>query len=103
MNYNQTQISGQSWQRAKKITIQNELNQLPFFEFEEEKIVIVDNDVISKPCGVLAFDVVDTDSFDLLNPQTGEPSGQTMTMAQLRLILTSLYLHKAQERDNNNG
>jgi hypothetical protein len=45
-----------------------------------------------------AFDPV-AGLFPLVNPETGEPLGQTMTHAQLYVALHSLYMHLAQERD----
>lgn len=50
--------------------------------------------------GVALSHLVDrpSDSFDLLHPQTGNPTG-TMTYAELRLALESLYVHLANERD----
>ena len=58
-NYNQTNITGESWQRAHHIVIENPLGELPKLTFGEQKVFIIGDKTISEFVGqnlVTTFD-----------------------------------------------
>ena len=111
MNYKQTTISGTSWTRCRTVTITNPLpghgpvqgitgvEQGPTAFFQEEKVVSIDGVQSTSDTGSCrkAFDPVAT--IPMLNPETGEATGATVTHAELYAILFSLYMQTAVERD----
>ncbi len=69
--------------------------------FEEKIVILSDASVQKIPLDTAELQVTITDpteSFDIVNPTTGEVTG-TMTFAQLKVQMYSLYLHLAALRD----
>lgn len=102
MNYKESTVSGQAWQRAKVIQIWNEYGQAPRVDFIEETIVSLGyNTMMTQPAGTLSKTVDDvTEVIPIINPETGENTGATMTVAQVYAAIFSYYLKLTQERDN---
>lgn len=101
MNYKESTVSGQAWQRAKVIQIWNEYGQAPRVDFIEETIVSLGDTMMTQPAGTLSKTVDDvTEVIPIINPETGENTGATMTVAQVYAAIFSYYLKLAQERDN---
>jgi hypothetical protein len=102
MNYKESTVSGQAWQRAKVIQIWNEYGQAPRVEFIEEKVISLgDNEVIKQPTGSVGKTIEDfTETIQIINPETGADTGTTMTIEQVYAAIFSLYLKLAQNRDN---
>lgn len=114
MNYKDTSATSYLWQRCRSITISNphpaERNlrdprpnpppAAPTATFNEERVVELPNsEFLFTPAGECAkvFDAATT--FPLLDPITGAPTGQTFSHGELYVILYSLYLQTATERD----
>ena len=100
MNYKQTDLAGTSWVRCRTVTINNPLSDaVPIAYFQEEKVVSVGGVNLKVDVGscAKAFDPAAT--IALLDPATGEPTGETATHAELYSILFSLYMQTALERD----
>jgi len=100
MNYKQTELAGTSWVRCRAVTINNPLTDgTPMAYFQEEKVVSVEGSNLRVDSGACskAFDPAGT--ITLINPETGEPTGETVTHADLYAILFSLYMQTALERD----
>lgn len=105
-NYKEQVASGEikSWIRAKRVLINNELNQLPDLTFTEEKVTIYPNGDIQKiGAGALREEYNTERVINLINPENGQPIGQTVTLLELQIILFSYYLALATERDQSNG
>lgn len=101
MSYYQEQsLTGQEWQRAARIEIGNPYNEIPWISFQEERITLLDNGRrINTPVGNLCGHMSDPSiEFDLVHPVDGSPLG-TATYGQLQVLLYSLYLHLAANRD----
>ena len=101
--YQEKQVSGESWVRAKRIVIENQLGEAPRAKFVEEKILVSDGEYFQKDLGILDIDpdnkhFVESD-INLLD-ETGSPTGQTISYRELNGILTSAYIHYAHLRDN---
>lgn len=99
--YQETQVTGSRYRRAKYVNINNSKGQVPQISFEEERITVLDDGKsFSESVGSLstAFDA--TSIIPLLDPETGEDTGNTMTQAEVFQALYSLYFKLAAERDN---
>lgn len=97
--YKQQTGSGQSWQRCYSIQIENPLEGSPVIIFQEEMVVVVGDTTIKKPITMCTKLFDPNETFPVLNPQTGEPTGQTMNHAEVYKILHSLYIQTALQRD----
>ena len=111
MNYQQTTVSGTSWVRCKSITISNplagheEVRPItgetigPAAVFTEEKVITLDGADIRTDFGSCAKAFDPATLITLLNPDTGLPTGATVSHGELYVILYSLYIQTAAERD----
>lgn len=101
MNYKESTLSGSQWQRCVRVTIDNQYNQTPQITMHEERITVVGDNTFRENVGAVyaAFDP--NAEIALLNPDTGEALGTTMTQGQIHLAMWSLYMQLASERDAN--
>lgn len=109
-NYNESTLAGTSWQRCKAMYISNPLDPQPgldgkimgaYASFDEEQVVLLDTgEKFKRSVGSFAveFDPV-SGQFPVLNPETGVPTGSTITHQELYAILYSLYIDSATKRD----
>lgn len=104
-NYQETNVAGTSYVRCNKIDVDNKDVYKAITFYEEQVVNLNDGDVIrrniDKVGSQLTVDNAAT-TFPVLNPETGEDSGVTMTYQDVYVALYSLYLHMAKERDNGN-
>lgn len=103
-NYQYTAVTGESWLRAKRIVLENPLNGIPVAKFVEERVVnIAEGEQYFRDQGVLevlATEEQMVNEVPLLDPETGEPTGQVVTYGEVYALLKSAYLHFAYLRDN---
>lgn len=97
-NYKESNVSGERYQRVNRVTIENELGQLPRAHFSEESVLNVDGETIRRPVGTLTIDFDPAGVIELVHPETGQSLGQA-THAQLHVIVWSLYMQEAAKRD----
>jgi hypothetical protein len=97
--YQQQNITGEEYTRCNVITIVNPLNKTPSIQFNEERITVLSDRVLETPIGqiTIAFDA--SKEIVLLNPQTGEPVGKSITHLDLYVALYSAYIASATARD----
>lgn len=99
-NYKETNVTGTQWKRAYRVQIDNVIDQIPRLTFDEQTITILDSETITKPVGHVTAMFDPTYVINLKNPQTGEAiPGATATETDLYVILYSLYIQLAEERD----
>ena len=101
MNYKETTVAGASWVRANSVTVHNPLGGTGTIRFNEERVIVLEDRTISEPVGYVQESLTaDKRSkvFDLKHPDTLEVVGQA-TYEQVYLLLHSLYIHLAAERD----
>lgn len=84
-NYNETNISGQTWQRSHHVTIQNPLGNKPLITFGEEKVFVIGDRTIKEFVG--------TNLSIEFNPEN--PKHLAIYMA-----LNDLYIELRELRDN---
>ena len=98
-DYKESTVSGTQWQRCWGVYIQNLHGTVPRVTLREEQITLLGGEKFSKDMGQIDFPFDPNASITLLNPETSEPLGATMTMGQMYVALWSLYMAKAAERD----
>lgn len=101
IKYQRSDVTGESWMRAGKVVFENPPQGNFVCRFSEEKaVVLAGGEIITQKLGVLEAskepEKLD-ESFELLNPETGEGSGSFMTYAQLHTALYSLYMQTSME------
>ena len=99
-NYLETNVSGTSWKRCADITIRNPLNSIPSAIFIEEKVINIDTDTFKQNDGTCFVEFDPTSgTFPVLDPSTGQPTGDIATHQELYRLLYSLYMQTALTRD----
>lgn len=99
-NYKETNIAGTQWKRSHRVIIDNPLNEAPRVIFMEQTVnAIQGGDVITRPAGNIEKVFEPHGIINLINPLTGASTGQTITQLELQVILYSLYIQLAIERD----
>lgn len=100
-DYQQGVVSGDTWVRCPRAVVENGVANKAI-TFVEEQVIMLGTDRITRPLGC----VVETytqdnvaEAFAVLDPATGEPTGQTATYAELYALLHSAYIHVATKRD----
>jgi hypothetical protein len=83
-NYNESEIAGQSWQRAVRVVIENPYKGLPYITFVEEKVYNIGEKTITEPVANLGIG---------MNPEI--PSH-----LEIYSILNELYVQLRDVRDN---
>lgn len=104
--YNETNVVGESWRRANKVVCTNEYEQPPtifyqeeeLFNFSDGKIVKSLYTTLSPVMEVFTPENADTE-FELIDPSTELPTGDTATYRDLHVLIHSLYFHLAKKRD----
>ena len=98
--YRESPITGRKRMRSYRVTAHNPANGARAIQFDEEWLTELDDGrFINEPAGSIRKDFNDpTVTFDLLNPETGAVIGSSSYM-QVYVILHSLYMHLANERD----
>lgn len=104
-NYQQTSITGESWIRAVRVVLENPLIGTPAATFVEERAINLGSETLVRPHGNLVEPFIAsgdganlTETFDLLNPDTGAVIGSA-TYQEVYAMLHSLYYHVAAKRD----
>jgi len=96
IKYLQSSVAGEEWTRAKRIIFENPTTGAFTVRFAEERAVaLADGTVLSQPMGILEDSRLPEElgeSFNLLNPTTGDARGAVMTYEQLHVALYSLYM-----------
>lgn len=99
-NYNETAVTGQSWQRCHQVVIENPRTGQQVVRFEEERVLALDGDAEMKtPAGSLAVVFDPSKEIPLRDPMTGELTGESTTYGAAYALLYSAYLAAAIERD----
>lgn len=103
-NYKESQIAGSKWTRARRVVLNNPLDEVPTIVFEEEQVVQAGDLTVKQPVApgpntVVSGQFADpTTVFDLLDPETDTVTS-TVTYAQFYAMVYSMYKHLAARRD----
>lgn len=102
-DYKETTVTGTQYVRCNTVTILNPLGGVRAANFSEETVInLGENRQIKEGSGGFQIPFVAENAmteFDLLNPETGEPTGQKMKYIDMYVALYSLYITGALARD----
>lgn len=86
-DYKESAVSGVLWHRFRRIVIDNPRLQAPSVTCLEEQVVSVDGVEQRRDVGALAFRFDPAAVFPVLDPETGESTGDTATGAQVYALI----------------
>lgn len=102
--YNKSESVGTSWLRARRVIFENKYQRHPCVRFTEEEVVNLGDKVTARDNAILEVNIENEEDFNsefsLYHPETGEKLEQTATYGDLNILLYSLYINLAVERDN---
>ena len=98
-NYNESTVSGTTWQRCHTVTVSNPLAQTPKIAFQEEKVVMLAGETVHQWCNGCEKVFEAATTFPVLDPATNLPTGQSVSHGELYVLFYSLYMQTALERD----
>lgn len=99
LNYKESSIAGQQFERAYKIEISNPLGGMPSIRYSEETAVVLPTQTVTTHTGTMDESFGDgTTAFPLLNPTDDSVIGQAHYV-DLQVILYSLHRFLAARRD----
>jgi hypothetical protein len=102
-NYNERSETGniKIWDRSRQMVLDNPVDgppQVTCYEYRAQRLP--DGTVIEKSLGNLSYVMTDPNiEIPLIDPETFEPTAQTMTAGQIWLAMASVYLWLARQRD----
>lgn len=99
MNYREQTETGTSWRRCHEVHIYNPLDGAKTVRMDEQDVVSFNGKSVSMNAGYISKVFDPAGEIVLLDPETGQPTGETMPQAALYQALYSLYMQYATERD----
>jgi len=104
--YNETAVVGESWIRSNKIVCSNDYGQPPTIYYQEEELFNFSDGKVVKSLYTTMSPAMETFTpnnanthFDIINPETDSPTGETATYQALYVLVHSLYFHLVKKRD----
>lgn len=98
--YKESAVTGVRYRRPRSILLYNPPDGSPRIQYDEEVLTETDDGKKMKEgIGPLSVEYDGQKEIPLVNPQTDEPTGQTVTWRQIYVALYSAYLQDAKERD----
>lgn len=98
-NYREQAVTGATWQRCFAVTMTNPLDGPKVVQFFEQTCVAFDGQVITRDGGSCGVQFAADGEFPLLDLETDQATGATISHAEVYAILYSLYRHAAALRD----
>ncbi len=100
-DYKAAALTANKWRRASAVVIENPVGDGKRIVFREEDFTqLSDGRVMNEPAGQIAAVYEDpAATFPLRDPASGELTGQTATHGEVYVLLHSLYLSLAENRD----
>lgn len=89
----QKTIAGESYIRCHQIVIDNRLNRPPVIQYHQERVITGPGGMISKlPMGPTPQDFDPAAEVPIIDPETGEATGQAITQGELMVYMYSAYI-----------
>ncbi|WP_296639224.1 hypothetical protein [Roseinatronobacter sp.] len=90
---NQAPVAGESFVRCPQVVIDNRLGATPTVTFHRERIVGLEGaDPIRQPMSPRPLPFDPAAAVPVLNPETGEPTGATITQGELYALVYSVFV-----------
>lgn len=89
----QKPVAGESYIRCPQVVIDNRLGHAPTIAFSRERIIgLADGVTVTQPMSPreVAFDPAA--AVPVLDPETGEPTGKTVTQGDLYALIYSVFV-----------
>lgn len=102
-DYKEQAVAGKQWTRCHTVVIDNTYNAVPSISFQEEQVTSAGGEIFKKSTGSINLTFDPSRVINLIDPATGNPSGQTMTFGEMYTGLWSLYMAEALARDAAQG
>lgn len=97
----QQPISGESFTRCPQIIIDNRLGTAPSVTFHQERVIgLADGGATKAPMQPVVMPFDPTAVIPIIDPETGEDTGRTMTQAEVYAAVYSAYLATVAPPDN---
>lgn len=101
--YKHTDFTGSAYTRANRVICENPIAGNPSVSFHEQRVVTAagSGETLVQNIGDFRaeMNMANLDTEFTLVDANGDPTGATMTYAQVYGVLQSLYMHLAQQRD----
>lgn len=89
-------LAGESYMRCYQIVIDNRLGQPPEVVYSQERVIADHGGAVSRhPTGTLRHHYDPAATIPVINPETGEPTGESVTQQQLMVLVYSAYINAA--------
>lgn len=100
-DYRQAAVTGKRWRRSLHGEFSNPFEGGAWIRFDwEDRVLLDDGTTVATPApSTLRHFDTPSAKLDILNPETGEPTGQVITHAALYAILWSLARESASLQD----
>jgi hypothetical protein len=103
-NYKETIVQGAAYTRCFEVYISNHKDGVPSILFKEERVIAINGEeLITKIPGFITAEFDSKAEIPLRHPYTGELLGFSMHQVDLQLLIYSLYMQKAEQRDAEQG
>lgn len=100
VSYVPTQTTGTLYRRAKRMDLVNPLNGTQSVNVYEEFVAVLNGNNFLQDSDGFTVSINDmTKTVPLLDTNTGQPTGQTMTYADIYQAMYSAYIMWASQRD----
>lgn len=100
-DYKETEVAGTSWQRFSRVVIENPRNGAPSVLCVEQRVTNLGEDQpeIIQDIGNLGFPFDPAAVIPVVNPETMEPTGETITGMDIYVGIYSYVMMMAAARD----
>lgn len=89
----QKPVAGQSYIRCPQVVVDNRLGHTPTVTFHRERVVgLSDGSTITQPMSPRSLQFDPASAVPVLNPETGEATGDTISQGALYALIYSVFV-----------
>lgn len=98
-NYKETAVTGSEYTRCCEVHIYNPRDRAPNVSFVEQRITALGDRTLETYAGQIDMPFDPAKEIDVIDPETNEPTGAVVTLADVYRLIYSVYLQEAIDRD----